>query len=98
MTVQFDRAYCEAQFKELDEALGDAGFMTVWQWCAFMVPVSDREAMSWEPPVARFFKTWSSMSLWNKQQMLFLMIPRLERIASDKAMEMAARARKEEPL
>jgi hypothetical protein len=98
MTTQYDRAYCEARFKELDEGLGDAGFMIVWQWCAFMIPVPGCEMTSWEPPVARFFKTWRSMSLWNRQEVLFLMIPRLECIVHNKAMEMAARARKEEPL
>jgi hypothetical protein len=89
--VDYDRKKCE-EFVQRVLFQGDQFFVRFWMHANGMVdgvPLYQLDAI---------YVEWYNMSLWNKQAVLFLMIPPLCRMASDKAQEACGLARQQEPL
>lgn len=93
MVVDFDRERCAAWVIDVKGTLPEAHFVELWQCCVYP---------STRPPesgtVERYMREYLQMSWWNKQGVLFAMIPYLEELISKETMRVASVARQMEPL
>lgn len=97
MSVDYDRRRCE-EFVQRVLFQGDPFFVRFWMHANGLVdgrPLYDGRPFYC---LDALYVEWHNMSLWNKQAVLFLMIPPLDRIASEKAQELCGLARQQEPL
>lgn len=92
MSVDYDRAYCEAFVGRLLEAPPTI-VVLIWVRLAFGTAL-----MSASDGVWKLVEEWHTLSRWNRQAILYLLAPHIERIATDRAWAMAQEAREKEPL
>jgi hypothetical protein len=88
--ANFDRAYCEDYFRKIRQ-LPDESFVRMWMHTAGLVLLRSRNLDAW-------LVEWANMSPWNRQAVLFLMAPEIDRIARERAMEASREARVDDPL
>ena len=91
MSINYDRRRCE-EFVQRVLFQGDSFFVRFWMHASNIVEGGATYQLD------ALYVEWWNMSLWNKQAVLFLMIPPLDRIASEKAREACGLARQQEPL
>jgi len=97
MTVDYNRARCEdfvrRVLKEHETAAWDGALHRLWmcfvEHSVDLSCVGNEEALLCE---------WRGLSLWNRQQVLFLLVPHITQLATEAAMDCARQARKFEPL
>ena len=96
----YSRKNCESFVKTV-LAIGDETFVRMWFHAAGLVPrphVPTSDLRLDGPPVDAMVIEWENMGMWDKQGVLFFMIPHIERIASKAAMAAASKAREHEPI
>lgn len=94
MTVDFNHSWCESFVTRMQHRLSDPEIVRVWSVYIF----GDDGLNALDDVMVHYLDHWDRLSCWNKQQVLFLLAPIIECIASAGAMRMASRARTEEPL
>lgn len=87
----YNREYCEDYFRKIRQ-LDDVSFVGMWAHMADLVHRVPAVA------VDAWLIEWANMAPWNRQQVLFLMTPEIDRIARERAMAAAKKARVEDPL
>jgi hypothetical protein len=98
----YSRKNCESFVKTV-LAIGESTFVRLWMHAAGLVPRRvdnsefDAHVLA-RPPLDALVVEWENMSAWDKQGVLFLMLPHIERIASKAAVAAAKRARELEPI
>jgi|MudIll2142460700_1097286.scaffolds.fasta_scaffold00003_77 hypothetical protein len=106
MTAQFDRKRVDRFVSRVKNAFqgNDVDLVKFWIYITYNitddagVPLAARLTPEDESGDAPLRDTWFGMSLWEKQAVLFGMVPLIERCAAVAAEAVAQRARKEEPL
>jgi hypothetical protein len=95
MSVDYDRQTCEKYVQLLVETLSPGEFKTMW------LAMSEPEF----PCTYEFVRDhdvvwvqWLRFSRWNKQGILYMMVPHVEKYAKEAAYRMSQEARKHEPL
>lgn len=97
MTVQYDSAKCRAWVHRAEDLLSEKELAQLWMDIAYV----DEDA---EVPVLnvrgdkQLVMQWAGMSLWEKQCVLYMFIPRMGDLARKCAWDRSQEARKKEPL
>jgi hypothetical protein len=88
MPVQYDLEKCKKWFDHLKQACPTASaFVAAWYGIAF--GEMDAEWLLVE---------WKAMSLWERQAILYMFVPEIERVAKEQACKLSQEARAKEPL
>jgi len=88
----YDRQTCEDFVERARVILTENAFVELWAWVS--------KGTSWtmgQNYCDGFVAEWINMPIWNKQAVLFLMAPHIDRIARDRAKRLADKARIEDP-
>ncbi len=96
----YSRKNCE-QFVRMVLNMGEPTFVRLWIHASGLVlrHNSTLDALALDrPPIDVVVTEWENLSPWDKQGVLFFMIPHIERIASNVAMAESRRARELDPL
>jgi len=97
MTVQYDRMRCETFISRAQERLPDVQLVKFWAFLAF-------EIGTWPSPAIEvkdnysLSEDWTTMSRWEKQAVLYVFAPLVEKAVNSAAYRMSQEARKQEPL
>lgn len=94
MTVQYDRNRCEAWLVRAKDLLSTKELAQLWMEIAFDI---DSPTLNARGDKTLVFE-WAQMSLWEKQAVLYMFAPVIERVVSHRAWLCSQEARKREPL
>lgn len=92
MSVDYNRARCEQFVERLLEAPPTIVAL-VWARLAF-----NTQLVAAGIHTAPLIEEWETLSLWNRQAILYMLAPHIERIACARAHAVEQEAREKEPL
>jgi len=92
VSVDYSRQYCEEFVKKLLEC-PPTTVVLVWAHLAFGTHLVLASEQPWQ-----LVEDWKFMGLWNKQAILYMLAPHIERIACERAHAVEQEARELEPL
>lgn len=92
MSVDYSRTRCE-QFVERLLVAPPPIVVRVWTRLAF-----DTSFIATGIHTGPLIEEWETLSLWNKQAILYMLVPHIERIAAERANAVEQEARELEPL
>jgi len=93
MTVQYDRSRCEAWLARAKDLLTTRELAKLWWDISF----EDAPVLNVSGD-ATLVMEWASMSLWERQAVLYMFAPVIERVATHRAWLCCREARQKEPL
>lgn len=94
MSVQYDRSRCEAWLARAKDLLTTHELAQLWLEIAFN---TDAPTLNVRGDRTLVFE-WAQMSLWERQAVLYMFAPVIERVASHRAWLLCQEARAKEPL
>lgn len=95
--VKYDIEKCRQWFAHVKEKYTKEEFAFIW--CFLSFNVFDFFDYVIESSEERSFKSeWLKLSLWERQAILYMFVPEIERIAKEQAHKLCQEAREKEPL
>lgn len=94
MAVEYSREACESFVGDARTLLSPPHFVAFWYYLAFGRLICSDAIQA----AQRLAAQWQTMSLWNRQGVLYLMAPLVGTVAQEAARESVKRARLEAPL